>query len=78
MRGLRGRPRRMVQPVIINIKLCLMPGQDDDLIAFFERLPARQRARRVQAMLRGGHIQDAIENDLADQDILEAFQNRIF
>ena len=42
----RGRPRLPVQAVVLNLKLRLRPGVDDDLIAFFGQIPARHRAGR--------------------------------
>ena len=39
----RGRPRLPVQAVVLNLKLRLRPGVDDDLIAFFGQIPPRHR-----------------------------------
>ena len=44
----RGRPRLPVQAVVLNLKLRLRPGVDDDLIAFFGQIPPRHRAGRGQ------------------------------
>jgi hypothetical protein len=42
------------QPVIVMVKLRLYRGQDDDLLDFFQRLPARLRAASVKQALRSG------------------------
>lgn len=47
-----GRPRQVVPTCLVRITLSLRPGQDADLLAFFERLPAGQRAQAVKRALR--------------------------
>ena len=46
----RGRPRsrRAALARIVCIKLRLYPGEDDDLIAFFDAIPDRVRAAMVK------------------------------
>ena len=49
----RGRPQIRFQPdVRVTIRLC--PDRDDDLLAWLESLPERQRAGRIRKMLRLG------------------------
>ncbi len=48
------RPRNAVTPIKKLIKLTLHPGEDDDLIAWFDGLPDNLRAAAVKAALRGG------------------------
>ena len=52
----RGRPRseRSARAQIVRLKLCLYPGEDDDLIAFFERIPFGLKAASVKRALREG------------------------
>lgn len=49
----RGRPRIRFQPDIrVTIRLC--PDRDDDLLAWLESVPERQRAGHIRQMLRLG------------------------
>jgi hypothetical protein len=52
----QGRPRQVVPTRLVRITLSLRPGQDADLLAFFERLPAGQRAQAVKRALRRSGI----------------------
>ena len=54
----RGRPRLPVQAVVLNLKLRLRPGVDDDLIAFFGRIPTtppRWGGQGRHALRKPGH-----------------------
>lgn len=46
------RPRLAVRVRRYYINLTLREGEDDDLIAFLERVPVRQRVRAIKAALR--------------------------
>ena len=48
-----GRPTLAVQSVRVQLTLTLRPGEDDDLIAFFEKVPVGGRAQAVIDALRG-------------------------
>lgn len=48
------RPRLENPAVRFDITLSLRPGEDDDLIAWFEAIPPRLRAQAVVARLRTG------------------------
>ena len=61
-----GRPPRNVEPVIHQVKLVLIPGEDDDLIAFMETIPARGKASAVKAAMRSGMVGG--ETDADDDD----------
>jgi len=52
----RGRPPspRAASATIVHVKLRLYPGEDDDLIAFFEAALPRLRAAMVKQALRSG------------------------
>jgi len=52
----RGRPPspRAASARVVHIKLRLYPGEDDDLIAFFEVIIPRLRAAMVKQALRSG------------------------
>ena len=60
------------QPVIVMVKLRLYRGQDDDLLDFFQRLPARLRAASVKQALRSGELPVAAETESDDDDIVDA------
>ena len=64
---MKGRPRLSSPPTIIQVKIRLYPGQDDDLIAFFASIPARLRATMVKQALRSGaSVEEAPDEDLFD------------
>lgn len=45
----------------------LREGEDDDLIAFFSRIPPRQLARTIMTALRQGGVQ-AVEAEIEEDD----------
>ena len=49
------------------INLTLRDGEDDDLIAFFERIPERQRVRAIKLALRTGDLA-TLQNDMDAED----------
>jgi hypothetical protein len=67
----RGRPPspRSTLVRVVNIKLRLYPGEDDDLMAFFSNIPDRLRAVCVKTALRSGTQQGPLLCD-AEQDAL--------
>jgi hypothetical protein len=64
-----GRPRSLVQPVIVRVALYLRPGEDDDLIRFFQPIPVRLRASAVKQALRSGKLQVNLDDLPSDDDI---------
>jgi len=54
----RGRPRsaRAASAHIVRLKLRLYPGEDDDLIAYFEHIPSGLRSLTVKCALRDGPL----------------------
>jgi len=69
----RGRPRLPEQAVVLNLKLRLRPGVDDDLIAFFSQVPLRHRAGAAKAAMRSGDLATAMSVDLpADETVADA------
>jgi hypothetical protein len=70
----RGRPRR--ETVIVQIKLRLHPGEDDDLLAFFAGLPPRSRASGAKTAMRSGNlVLGAVGDEVDDEDIADALEN---
>jgi hypothetical protein len=63
-----GRPRLTGTVVRIKLTLSLREGEHDDLLAWFEAIPPRQRARRILAALRqgGAVLRQAEEQEAAD------------
>ena len=47
------RPRRE-KVIVIQVKLWLIPGRDDDVIAYLNAIPGRRRAGAVVRAMRGG------------------------
>ncbi len=70
-----GRPRSLVQPVIVRVALYLRPGEDDDLIRFFEPVPVRLRAGAVKQALRSGKLQINLTDLPSDDDIEDALDS---
>ena len=65
----RGRPPepRAASAKVINIKMRLYPGEDDDLVAFFEGIVPRLRAAMVKRALRSGVVGDAAVSEHSDE-----------
>ena len=76
----RGRPRspRAASASIINIKMRLYPGEDDDLIGFFACIPHRLRAELVKQGLRSG-VAAPSRDSLCEEDelfdVLDSFMH---
>lgn len=70
----RGRPRssRATAATIIRVKLRLYPGEDDDLIVFFDSIPYRLRATMVKQALRSGTQTSNEESTAVDDELFEA------
>lgn len=66
----RGRPISAIRAWECHIHLRLRPGEDDDLIAFFNTLPPGRRVSAIKSALRSGgmqapHVTNAdLENEL--------------
>ena len=66
---LRGRKKKDGKRTIIQFKLYLWDGEDDDLLAFFEGLPPRQRSAAIKLALRSGSaLSDLQSVDLNDDE----------
>ena len=61
------------------INLTLREGEDDDLIAFFERIPERQRVRAIKLALRTGDLA-TLQNDMdaEDDSLVDALDDLCF
>ena len=71
----RGRPALTGRLVEIHIHLRLRAGEDDDLLAFFEQLPAGRRTVALKTALRAGGMQaDEVENGSSDDSLAEALE----
>jgi hypothetical protein len=75
----RGRPRAETPRTIVRVKLYLVPGEDDDLIQWFEGIPDRLRARYVMAALRGAGLELEIGEDLpSDDEVADLLGDRLW
>jgi len=67
---------------VINVKLLLTPGEDDDLIALFQNLPPRCKAQTVIAALRGTSTIALWTKDLPDDgdddEVIDTLEGLIF
>lgn len=70
-----GRPPLPQRPVVVRVALRLRPGEDDDLIQFFEPVPVRLRAAAVKQALRSGKLQVNLAELPSDDDIENALDN---
>ena len=59
------------------LKLRLYPGEDDDLIAFFETIPSGLRAVRVKGALRSGRETTTVEASPQDETLLDALDDLV-
>lgn len=64
-----GRPRREDRVIVHQVKLWLIPGEDDDLIAFMAALPAKSKAAAVKAAMRGGIVGSALYDESDDVNV---------
>jgi hypothetical protein len=65
----RGRKKKSGKRTIIQFKLYLWEGEDNDLLAFFEGLPSRQRSAAIKMALRSGSaIANLQSADLDEED----------
>ena len=69
------RPRLAQPSIRVEIGLRLRPGEDDDLITYFDGMPARKRAAMVKSALRGAGMQAAASDANADgvDEIIDTF-----
>lgn len=73
------RPPLPNPPRHYRLTLCLRAGEDDDLIAFLDRLPERGRAAAVAAAMRAGGVTAVSEAVDADEsELLAALDEMIF
>ena len=70
----RGRPRSSRKAVIVQIKLRLYGGEDDDLIAFFSAIPAGLRATMVKQALQDGVGIEGDDTSSSDDTLLDALE----
>ncbi|MEI7849322.1 MAG: hypothetical protein WCK35_26220 [Chloroflexota bacterium] len=67
----RGRPSSSSLIWEFHIHLRLREGDDDDLIAFLQRIPNRRRTSAIKAALRAGGMED-IHPETLDDDLILA------
>ena len=67
-----GRPRKTTETRVYSVRLSLTPGEDDDLLAFLDAVPARCRAMAVKAAMRGGNLGVQVADEGEDAALLAA------
>ncbi|MBN1890638.1 MAG: hypothetical protein JW850_21770 [Thermoflexales bacterium] len=68
----RGRPQDTSRRVRIRLTLVLREGEDDDIIALYERTPPRHRARVTLATMRAGGVRAVAEGmNVDDGQVLQ-------
>ncbi len=73
------RPRLEQPARIYRATLCLREGEDDDLIAFLDSVPARGRAAAIIMAMRAGGVSAATEHlDVDDQALAAALDDMMF
>lgn len=73
-----GRPRKATKTRVYTVKLSLTPGEDDDLIAFLDAVPARCRAVAVKAAMRGGSLGAGVDDEGDDAAMVAALNEFLF
>lgn len=74
-----GRPAKAGDPVIVNVKLSLWPGEDDDLIDFFNNATTTYATAVKVALRSGGGLQALIDPDqIADDEMDDVLSNMVF
>lgn len=73
----RGRPRAETPAIVLQIKMRLYPGEDDDLLSFFSSIPPLSRAAMVKRTLRSGMPASGEQETASDAllDALDSFVN---
>jgi hypothetical protein len=72
------RPNLDYDPIIINVKLCLHPDHDDDLVTWFGSLPDRGRATAVILALRSGGAAVMCREATAEDEALAVALEEMF
>ena len=72
----RGRPTLEGQTWDCQVHLRLRVGEDDDLIAFLGKIPARRRVSAIKAALRSGgmSLNQVVDNN-AEDELLSALDD---
>lgn len=64
--------QKLAEPtVVIRTSISLRPGEDDDLLAAFEKVPPRKYASFIKSAMRAGGL-DVLVEGLPDDDDLAA------
>ena len=72
------RSARAASAKVIRIKLRLYPGEDDDLILFFDGIPTGLRATSVKIALRSGVATGPDVYETQDDHLMDALEDLIF
>ncbi|HAE59739.1 MAG TPA: hypothetical protein DCG54_09625 [Anaerolineae bacterium] len=61
--------------IVVRTAITLRAGDDDDLIAVFERVPARKRSSFIKAGLRTGTLPVNLDGLPDDSDLAESLDS---
>jgi hypothetical protein len=70
----RGRPKLAEPAIVYRLALTLRPGEDDDLIAFFDAVPLRGRPAALKQALRGNGFLSSASSYLSDEHLADALE----
>ena len=65
-----GRPKLDFDVMVIRTAITLRPGEDDDLIKIFCKIPARKISAYIKAGLRSGVMVEPVTDGLPEDDEL--------
>lgn len=69
------RTKLVTRVIVVRTAITLREGEDDDLIAAFERVPARKRSAFIKAGLRTGTLPVDIGGLPDDAELVESLDN---
>jgi type II secretory pathway component PulC len=70
-----GRKKLEENAIIISTRITLRPGEDDDLIAAFQRIPPRKFSAFIKTGLRSGGLTVNINGLPDDADLAESLES---
>lgn len=66
------RPKLPEPATVIRTAISLRPGEDDDLLAAFAKVPPRKYAAFIKSAMRAGGLEVQIEGLPDDEELLES------
>lgn len=69
------RARLSTPTVVVRTAISLRPGEDDDLLAAFAKVPPRKYAAFIKSAMRAGGLEVQVEGLPEDDELLESVGN---